>query len=120
MPAPPNTSPWKGWPRPKTVSVMVPSGPEESRNQLGEPALAWTEVCKTWASIRPLSGRELWQAQQVQADVTHAVRMRYRMGIDATMELDLKGRRLKIVAVLNLEERNRTLELLCQEQPIGA
>lgn len=116
----PNTSPWQGWPRPKRVSLMAPSGPEESRNALGEPALAWKEVAQTWASIKPLAGRELWQAQQVQADVTHAVRLRYRRGVDATMELDLQGRRLKIVAVLNIEERNRTLELLCQEQPFNA
>lgn len=99
---------------------MAPSNPEESRNSLGEPALAMNEVAQVWASIRPLSGRELWQAQQVQADVTHSVRLRYRSGVDATMELDLQGRRLRIVAVLNIEERNRTLELLCQEQPANA
>lgn len=99
---------------------MARTGAEESRNELGEPELAWSEVARPWASIKPLSGRELWMAQQVQADVTIAVRMRFRRGVDATMELDLGGRRLRIVAVLNLEERNRTLELLCQEQPVNA
>jgi SPP1 family predicted phage head-tail adaptor len=116
----PNTAPWDKWPRPRRVGLMVLTEPDESRNELGEPALSWKEAAKIWASIRPLSGRELWQAQQVQADVTHACRLRFRTGIDATMELDLQGRRLRIVAVLNLEERNRTLELLCQEQPLNA
>jgi len=111
---------WKGWPRPKRVSLLAPTGPEEARNSLGEAALAFSEEAKIWASIRPLSGRELWQAQQVQADVTHAVRIRYRNGVDATKALGFDGRQLNIVAVLNVEERNRTLELLCLEQPLNA
>lgn len=112
----PDTEAFAGWPRPRQVSLMVPTGPEESRDSFGEPAQEWAQVAQVWASVKPLSGRELWNAQQVQADVTHAVRMRWRQGVDPKMELDLNGRRLRILSVLNLEERNRTLELLCQEQ----
>src|SRR5688572_19516767 len=40
-----------------------------------------------YASIRALSGRELWAAQQVQAEVTTEIRMRWGDDIDATTRI---------------------------------
>lgn len=36
-----------------------------------------------WAEVLHLEPRELWQAQQVNAEITMKVRLRYRPGLDA-------------------------------------
>lgn len=72
-------------------------------------------VATVWGSIEPLSGRELMRAQEIVASVTHRVRIRYRSGIEPSMHVVCHDRTLGIEAVLNLEERNRELELLCVE-----
>ena len=68
-----------------------------------------------WASIEPLSGRELFQAQQVQAEVTHRVRMRYLAGVTAKMKGYYGTREFQILSVANRDERNRELEIMCKE-----
>lgn len=90
--------------------------PAPTTNSLGEAVPGWTVVYTTWASIEPLSGRELWQAVQVQADVTHKVRVRYHSGLDPTWIVKYQGRQFNVMSVLNIEERSRVLELLCMEQ----
>ena len=34
-----------------------------------------------WCSIKPGTGREFWMAQQVRADITHIITLRYRSDI---------------------------------------
>ncbi len=82
----------------------------------GAPIITWEKVLDTWASVEPLSGREYFDAQQVNADVTHKASMRYRSGIDSTMRILLGSRLLLILAVLNTEERSRELVLMCREE----
>lgn len=74
-----------------------------------------TTVATVWGSINPLSGRELLQAQQVQAEVTHRVRIRYRSGLDPSMQIVFGTRTFDIVSIINLEERDREIEILCKE-----
>ncbi len=76
---------------------------------------AWTDVATVWAAIEPLRGRERLHAQQLENPVTHRVTIRYRAGVTAKMRLKFGPRILNIRAVVNPSERNRTLELLCEE-----
>lgn len=75
----------------------------------------WQDVATVWAAVEPLRGSERYEAQQVQSVLSHRVMMRYRPGIKPQMRLVMKDRTLMIEAVINVEERNRWLELLCQE-----
>lgn len=70
---------------------------------------------KVPVKIEPLDGRELVQAQQVAAHVTHRITMRYRAGVTPTQRIVFGTRTYHVIAVLNLEERNRWLRLLCVE-----
>jgi SPP1 family predicted phage head-tail adaptor len=90
--------------------------PTPSRNQIGEEVQGWAAVADVWASVEPLSGRELWNAQQVQPDVTHRVRMWHRPDVRADWRLRHRGRVLNVVAVINREELNEALELVCREE----
>jgi SPP1 family predicted phage head-tail adaptor len=81
----------------------------------GEESNAWTATATVWASIEPISGRERLLASGTQADITHRIRMRYRSGVAPRMRVTFGTRHFDIVSVANREERNRELELMCQE-----
>jgi SPP1 family predicted phage head-tail adaptor len=87
---------------------------------------AWLPLATVWAEIKPLTGRELLWAQSIVADVTHQVTIRYFAGLAQTPKMrflyrDPKSgtqRIFNIVAILNDEERNRRMTVLCREPVI--
>ena len=81
----------------------------------GGAATAWSDVATLWASIEPLKGAERLSAQQLESPVSHRVRLRMRVGVTTAMRLKFGARVFNIRAVINRGERNRLLELLCEE-----
>lgn len=67
------------------------------------------------ASLEPLKGREYYQAAAVAAENTIPVTIRYRPGVTAAMRVLFGVRILNIRHVLNVEEGNTKLILLCEE-----
>lgn len=89
----------------------------ESLGGFGDAVQTWTTVATRWASVEPLSGRELWQAQQVQSDVTHKVTLRPAgLTVSPKMRIVHKTRTLSIQSVRDVEERGIALELMCVEE----
>lgn len=76
---------------------------------------AWSDVATVWAAIEPLKGTERLRAEQLENPVTHRVTIRHRAGVTAKMRVAFGARVFNIRAVINPEERNRRLELLCEE-----
>jgi len=70
-----------------------------------------------WGKIQPLRGRELFLAQQVNAEITSKVTIRYYGTTTVTPEhrVYFGARILEIITVINPDERNESLELLCKE-----
>lgn len=89
----------------------------ESPDSAGNPQPVWADEATVWGSVEPLSGREFFAAQQVNSEVTHRITMRYRSGMDPEKRIKFGTRYFGILAVLNREERNISLELLCVEVP---
>lgn len=88
----------------------------ETQDGTGDPVKGWTAFASgVWASIDPLTGREAFAAAQVLASVTHRVRLRYVAGVNSKMRVKYGSRYFRILEVKDLEERNRELELLCEE-----
>ncbi|MFJ5713119.1 phage head closure protein [Neobacillus sp. NPDC093127] len=76
----------------------------------------WNDVCKVWANIKPLQGREYFWAKQVHAELTIKVTIRYRTEILPSMRIKYGERTLEIIAPpINIDEKNCFLELLCKE-----
>jgi SPP1 family predicted phage head-tail adaptor len=100
----------------RRCSLQAPPQETEGQNQYGEVVPSWVEVCQVWAAVEPLEGRKLWQAQQVQPDVTHEVRIRYRPGVKTAMRIVYQGRIFAIKAIMDVEERHWELRLMCVEQ----
>lgn len=67
--------------------VVIEQRTEGTADAFGAPALTWTTFATRWADVRPLQGRELFAAQQVQANVSHAVRLRHLAGVLPDMRL---------------------------------
>lgn len=85
------------------------------KNEYGEVNKEWTTFFTTRASIRPISGREFYQAESINSEVTHKVNLRYIEGIKSDMRIKFGNRVFEIISVINFEERNIELQVLCKE-----
>ena len=95
------------------VTLKSPSG---SQDAYGETSLSFSDVADVRASISPLSGRELMNAQQVNSDVTHRVTIRFYSGVQPSWRVVFGTRTFEVQSVRNLDERDRTMELMCVER----
>ncbi len=86
-------------------------------DEFGQESETWTTLNTVWASVEPLSGRELLAAQQVQGETTHRVRMRFQAGITTSHRILFNLRPFNIQSVINKNEAGAFLELLCTEGP---
>lgn len=81
----------------------------------GDLTQGWQDVSTIWAAVEPLSGREYWQAQQIAAETSIRVRLRYMAGVDTKMRVLYGTRVLEILSIVDVEERHRELQLMCRE-----
>jgi len=65
--------------------------------------------------VNPMTGREYQEAQKIRAETTYRVTTRYFSGITSDMRILFKNKELLILSVLNVEERNRELQIICTE-----
>ena len=84
-------------------------------NDYGAAVATWKNVATVWADVRPLSGREYFSTQQVQSEVTTQIWLRHIEGIKPTMKVKFGKREFEILFVLNTQERNVSLQLMCKE-----
>ena len=93
---------------------------EPTTNDDGQRIESATEYIQRWASIKPLSGRESFLAQQTRADVTHRVRMRsdsQTRTITPKHWLTLRdGTRLNITRVFDVDMQNIEIEMECKQR----
>lgn len=88
--------------------------PVETQNSYGEPEVAWANVVEdVWASIEPFRGREYFAAKQFNAEIEARVVMRYRSDVTAKMRVVHGSNEYYIDSVINVDERNRELQLMC-------
>ena len=93
---------------------QLPATPQ--RDSTGAEVEDWQDVATVWGSVEPLTGRELFTAQQLNATLSHRVRLRYLPGITPKMRIQFGPRYFLIdTPPINREERNIELELLCTE-----
>ena len=94
---------------------IVIQSPTETQDTYGEPIKTWTTFLTTWASVEPLKGREYWESQQVNAEVTYKITMRHRPGLNPKMRVSWDDRTFEIKNILNDFERDRRLTLMVTE-----
>lgn len=87
----------------------------DSQGEYGYVEKTFSTYATVWASVEPLSGRELLSSQQMHAETTHRIRLRYLATVVATDRISFDSRTFEIVGRINSKEVNRMLELLCKE-----
>jgi len=116
---------------PQSGSPVFQSGKLRHRVQIVQPSLTqdtaggWnvntnTLVLQCWATIEALSGVEKFAAHEFTSNVTHSIWIRNPRSaitgaILAKMQVWFNGRQFNIESVLNPDERNKMLQLLCVE-----
>ncbi len=91
----------------------------ETVDTYGEGIETWGTFATTRGSVNPLLGRELIESQQVIADQSHRVRLRYIASVTTEMRLKLTSdddRILHINSIANVETGGRELVLMCSER----
>lgn len=93
----------------------------------------WQETFREFISLRPLTGREVVETQQIVGQVTHRAFLhwsetastlhpkdRFKIAKPVTVDPndanhDANFRMFEITSVINVQERNREIELVCKE-----
>lgn len=87
----------------------------ESRTASGASTFTWTTDSTVWGGIEPLSGKEYVAASQVQNEEKVRIVIRYHASIDETWRVVNGGKYYSIHSVINSNERNRDLILMCSQ-----
>ena len=87
----------------------------ETLDAAGQENQSWVSHGQRFASIEPLSGRELYTARQFFADVTTQFTMRYLAGVIPKMRVSYDGRTWNIRQAINPENLGRELQILATE-----
>lgn len=88
---------------------------ERIRDSYGGEQLQWVDFARVWAAIYPLNGREYLAAQQINAEVSTKIVIRYLKGVEPTMRVNFKDRYFEILSVIHMAERKKELQLMCKE-----
>ncbi len=86
-----------------------------TQGEYGNIPLTFSTYATVWASVQPLSGRERLNAQQIHAETTHRIRLRYLSTVTTKDRISFDSRTFEIVSLINWDELNWMLELLCKE-----
>lgn len=89
----------------------------EGFDSFGQPQKTYGLSATVWGAVEPLSGRELFTAQQVAARVTHKVTIRGRTALTPKDRVQHRGRAFELDYVMDLEERRITTEAYAVEVP---
>jgi SPP1 family predicted phage head-tail adaptor len=101
------------------VQARQGTGTQDTFGQTTNVTDPWVTVATRWAEVRPVSGVEKFiatQSVQVSPEVQFAVTMRYCAGLTPQHRLMFNGRVLEIEAVLNVDEINHRMDLVCREE----
>jgi SPP1 family predicted phage head-tail adaptor len=98
------------------ISLYRPPDPEVDVDEAGQPLDEWIPITKTWAAIIPLQGRELATAQQVNAEVTTRIEIRYRSGIDRTMKAVYGNSEFEFLYVIHKDYAKKELHIMAKER----
>lgn len=91
----------------------------EAENTFGETIKTLVNLLPdVYARVEPLQGKELFAAQQVQAEITTRITIRYSVaagGLTPKHQVKFGSRQYDILVPINKDERNREIVLMCKE-----
>ena len=100
------------------ITLQVPTTGE---NEIGEDEPEYITFSTTFASIEGLKGTQYIEAKKVRDELTFKVIIRYRPGVTNQMRIKYSKRNepdryFIIEDIINLNEYNRILQIICYEK----
>lgn len=86
-----------------------------ARGADGSVTETYATLATVWAKIRPIRGREYWAAQQVNAEITHEVVIRYQARFRPTSRIKYHNRHFNVLSAISPDEGHDALVLMCKE-----
>jgi SPP1 family predicted phage head-tail adaptor len=96
----------------KRIELQAPTSVSDG---MGGYTTTYATDSSAWAAIWPTSAKEQIVANAPSMIVTHRIRIRYHSTIDGSWRVKYGTRYFSIVSIVNYEEANRWLDLLCKE-----
>ena len=93
----------------------------EVQSVTGAVSPSWVNIITAWARIEPLSGRELYQAQQIYPETTTQITVRGVVGkmLDPRMRMLFEGRQFDIIDITDIDERRVETLIMAKERPVS-
>jgi SPP1 family predicted phage head-tail adaptor len=95
--------------------VITFQSPSTTENEYGEPTQDWVDFATVRAGIYPISGKDYISAVELNSEISHKVNIRYYPGITPNMRIVFGSRIFQIIAVMNFQEWNKELQIVCKE-----
>ncbi len=95
------------------IKIQSPVWGKDSRG--GKTLTRWDDHTTTFALVRPLDGREYWQAQQANSKVSGIIETRYVAGVTTEMRVLYEDRHLHIESVYSPREKKEELHIMYRE-----
>lgn len=101
----------------RRITYQRHNGTLTPNGQRDEDDANWADLFTQWSGLRPVSGAEAERARKVWAETTHLITTRRRPGaaLKPSDRAKLGDRVFGIGRVLDLEDRDRTWQLLAAE-----
>lgn len=87
----------------------------KTKDGVGGYSSSWDTHLQPYSYIKPVSGFERLQAMRLEASISHKIYIRYVADISPNDRIIFNSRQMQIRAIINIEERNKWLELTCDE-----
>ena len=79
------------------IEIQVPTTEADSE---GQPIKDWAKHCETWASVRPLTGREYESMRQINSEISKVFEMNYRREmVQRQQDAEVSAVKMRIVWV---------------------
>ena len=86
-----------------------------TRDEYGDSQPNYNTFATAWASIQPLSGRELTNAQQVSSEVTHEIITFFNKSMTPRGRVVFGLRTFHVESVTNPDMREKDMTMICKE-----
>lgn len=86
-----------------------------TRDAGGGLSQAFNAVATIYANIKPKSANSRYREGMLQEKVTHEITIRYMKNIDTNSRITYGTRSFAVNGIINVDERDRFLTLLCEE-----
>ena len=94
---------------------LVLQSPSDTRDSYGASVPGWSTETTVWGAIEPLSGKEYFSQQAVQAEAQVRIVIRYNSSIQETWRITNGGMYYAIVSIINNDTRDRMQTIMCRE-----